>query len=158
MRSTDLNLMDATYVLLNSPHLQRIAPPLLFDEVFEFTLRYYVSFLRENPSPRGKPPMRYSAGWDLVAWFCHLWDSGVDKTYFASIKAQLAELYKSGDNDLKRAIEHAIIEHLFERRQVRKYFVDWQSDPELKPAYEEGLLWIKHGGTSPLSEHQDRVR
>ena len=152
MDSKDWDLIDAAYVLLNSPHFQRIAPPLSFDEVFEFTLRYYISCLKENPTPRGKPPMRYSAGWDLVAWFCHLWDCGVEKRYLKNVKARLAELYKSGDPDLKEAIEHATIEHLFERNPIRKFFADWKADPRLKHAYDEGMLWVSHGGTSPLSE------
>ena len=157
MDSKDWDLIDATYVLLNSAHVQRIAPPLSFDEVFEFTLRYYISCLKDNPTPRGKPPMRYSAGWDLVAWFCHLWDNGVEKQYFKRIKAQLADLYKSGDGDLKQAIEHAIVEHLFERKPIRKFFADWKSDSELRPAYEEGVLWVSHGGTSPLSEPSEKA-
>lgn len=157
MTSKDLDVIDATYVLINSSHVQRIDPPLSFDEIFDFMLHYYVTCLKENPTPRGKPPMRYSAGWDLVAWFCHLWDTGAGKQYFKRIKAQLADLYKSGDSDLKKAIEHATIEHLFERKPIRKFFADWKSDPELRPAYDEGMLWVSHGGTSPLSEPSDKT-
>ena len=152
MESKDWDLMDATYVLLNSVHVQRINPPLSFDEVFEFMLNYYILSLKDNPTPRGKPPMRYSAGWDLVAWFCHLWDDGVEKRYFERIKSQLADLYKCADSDLRRAIEHAIIEHLFERKPIRRLFANWKKDPQLRPAYDEGMLWVSHGGTSPLSE------
>ena len=157
MKSKDRDLIDATYVLLNSAHFQRIVPQLSFDEIFGFMLKYYALFLKDNPTPRGKPPMRYSAGWDLVAWFCHLWNSGTEKSYFERIKSKLADLYKSGDPDLKQAIRHAIIEHLFERKAIRKFFADWKKDPELRPAYDEGMLWVSHGGTSPLSESSEKA-
>jgi len=149
MASTDPQVRGATYAFLHSAHALRVAPALSFDEVFDFTLSYYEWCIRTDPEPGDWADTRYSAG-----WFLWLWDGGHDRKYSERIKSWLAELYKTGDAALKKAIEHATIEHLFERKQVRKFFADWQHDPELKPAYDEGMLWIMHGGKTPLSRRR----
>jgi len=157
MSSEDPDVRGATYGFFHSAHAARINPTLSFDEIFDFTLQYFDWCMRTDPAPGGWANTRYSAGWDLVGWFFGLWDEGRDKKYFKVIKSRLAKLYKAADADLKKAIEHAIIEHLFERKQVRNFFSDWKDDPELKSAHDEGMLWVTHGGSSPLSERQDKV-
>ena len=157
MASKDSEVLGATYGLLHSAHASRIRPRLGFDEVFNFVLCYFEQCIRIDPAPGGWAHTRYSAGWDLVGWFCGLWDEQRDRSYFNHIKARLATLYKTGDADLKKAIEHAIIEHLFEKKAIRKFFGDWENDSELKRAYDEGMLWVTHGGSSPLSEARQKV-
>lgn len=152
MASDDGDVRGATYAFLHSAHAQRVRPELSFDDVFDFTLNYYDWCISTDPAPGGWANTRYSAGWDLVGWFCGLWDQQRDKKYFERIKARLANLYKTGDADLKKSIEHAMIEHLFERKPIRKFFADWDKDPDLKPAHDEGMLWVAHRGTSPLTE------
>ncbi len=152
MASKDPDVLGATYGFFHSSAASRVGPALSFDEVFDFTLRYFEWCIRTDPAPVGWANTRYSAGWDLVGWFFGLWDQSRDRNYLKKIKTRLAGLYKTGDADLKKSIEHAIIEHLFERKQVREFFADWENDPDLKPAYDEGVLWVTHGGSSPLSE------
>ena len=154
MANADPQVRGATYAFLHSAHALRVTPALSFDEVFDFTLNYYEWCIRTDPEPGDWANNRYSAGWDMAGWFFGLWDGRCDRKYFERIKSRLAELYKTGDAALKKAIEHAIIEHLFERKQVRKFFADWQKDPELKAAYDEGMLWITHGGKTPLSKRR----
>ncbi len=157
MASKDPDVLGATYGFLHSAHVGRVSPALSFDEVFDFILLYYEWCIRTDPHSSEWANSRYSAGWDLVGWFFGLWDEPRDKKYFERIKSRLADLYKSGDADVKKSLEHAIIEHLFERKEVRKFFADWQSDPELKSAYDEGMLWVTEGGSSPLSERKEKV-
>jgi hypothetical protein len=152
MANEDPDVRGATYAFLDSAHAERVRPQLSFDEVFNFILNYYEMCITTDPEPGSWANTRYSAGWDLVGWFCRLWDEHRDKKYFETIKSRLATLYKGGDPDLKRSIEHAIIEHLFERKQIRKFFADWKNDPDLKTAYAEGMMWVTHGGNSPLTE------
>lgn len=156
MESKDTDALGATYVFLSkAEHADRVTPPLEFDLVFDFMLRYYEFCLKSNPNSKWANSA-YSAGGDVVGWFVWMWDEGRNKKYFEAIKSRLAELYISGSPELKKCIEHAIIEHLFERKPIRKFFGDWQDNPQLRTAYEEGMLWVTGGGTSPLTESRRR--
>src|SRR5579871_1608804 len=115
MASDEPDVRGATYGFFHSPHTARVRPELSFDEVFDFTLSYYEWCIRTDPPPGNWASTRYSAGWDLTSWFFALWNQKREKKYFDRIKSRLAALYKAGDPDLKQAIAHAIIEHLFER-------------------------------------------
>lgn len=156
MVSDDPDVRGAAYAFFSSPHTARIQPELSFDEIFDFTLNYYEWCIKTDSPPGGWVNTRYSAGWDLVSWFASLWHQDRDKSYFERIKDRLAKLYKAGDADLRKSIEHAIIEHLFERKQIRKFFADWKDDADLKAAYAEGMLWVTHGGSSPLTESSEK--
>jgi hypothetical protein len=152
MESEDTDTLGATYVFLSkTEHTGRVIPPLEFDRVFDFMLRYYEFCLKTNPESKWANS-GYSAGGDLVGWFVWMWDEGRDRRYFETIKSRLAKLYVSASPELKKCIEHAIIEHLFERKPIRKFFGDWKNNPQLQPAYEEGMMWVTKGGTSPLTE------
>jgi hypothetical protein len=154
MESEDADTLGATYEFLSkAEHVDRVTPTLSFDPAFDFMLRYYEFCLKTDPQSQWANSA-YSAGGDLVGWFVWMWDEDRDKKYFEAIKSRLAELYSSGSPELKRCIEHSIIEHLFERKPIRKFFADWQDNPQLRPAYEEGMLWVTGGGTSPLTERR----
>ena len=152
MKSADADTLGATYGFLSNPVcVQRVTPPLSFDEVFEFMLRYYGFCLGTDPKSQWANS-RYSAGWDLVGWFTKMWDEKREAKYFQAIKSLLERLYITGDPELKKCIEHAIVEHLFERRPIRAFFSDWRDNAQLRTAYDEGMLWVSGGGSSPLSE------
>jgi DNA-binding transcriptional MerR regulator len=68
------------------------------------------------------------------------------------LKAWLGRLYKEGDPDLRICIVQATLEHLFEKKQIRKFFDDWKNDEVLAVAHEEASEWYKGGGTSPLGK------
>jgi len=152
MKSEDVDTLGAAYVFLSkAEHVNRVIPPLAFDPVFDFMLRYYEFCVRTDPQSKWANSA-YSAGHELVGWFVKMWDEGRDKKYFEKIKSRLAKLYIAGSPELKKCIEHGIVEHLFERKPIRKFFSDWKENPQLQPAYEEGMLWVTSGGTSPLTE------
>jgi hypothetical protein len=156
MKSEDTDTLGATYGFLSkADHVQRVTPPLPVDDVFEFMLRYYEFCLRTDPKSRWANS-RYSAGWDLVGWFTQMWDVKRDKKYFEAVKSLLEKVYLTGDTELKKCIEHAVLEHLFERKDIRMFFSDWRDNPQLRPAYDEGKLWVDGGGTSPLTEGRQR--
>jgi hypothetical protein len=156
MESKDTESLGATYVFLSkAEHVDRVTPPLAFDPVFDFLLKYFEFCLTANPKSE-RANSAYSAGYDLVGWFVWMWDEKRDKKYFEAIKSLLSRLYVSGTPELKKCIEHGIVEHLFERKAIRNFFGDWKDDPNLRPAYEEGMLWIKGGGSSPLTERKQK--
>lgn len=156
MGSDDVETLGATYKFIMAPeHTERVSPPLEFDTVFDFILRYYILCLKANPHGRWAATGG-SAAMDLVRWFVWMWDEGREKSYFETIKSRLADLYISAAVELKDRIEHGVIEHLFEREPIRDFFGDWRENAQLRPAYDEGTLWIKGGGTSPLTEPRYR--
>jgi hypothetical protein len=110
---------------------------------------YYERCLRENPEGKWANSA-YSAGWDLVGFFLSLWDDeSVPRKLLLDLKKWLADLYKDADENLRNCIVLATLEHLFERKPIRKYFADWCDDPILARAYEEACLW---NGKTPLSK------
>jgi hypothetical protein len=146
MSSTDPEVQGATSGLFDAlRHYRRITPPLDFDEVFEWLLEYWEFCLRENPKGEYVEG-RWSAGYHMMGWFVAAWDDGMDRKYLERIKALLANLYVAGRKNLKVCIEQAVIEHLFEREDIREFFADWKDDPQLAPAYEAGLEWVRGGG------------
>jgi hypothetical protein len=156
MENEDADTMGATYVFLSKPeHVERVVPLFSFGQIFDFMLRYYEFCLKTNPQSKWANSA-YSAGADLVGWFVWMWDEDRDRKYFDAIKSWLEKLYIAGSPDVKKCIEHSIIEHLFERKSIQKFFADWREDPRLQRAYDEGLLWVKGGGKSPLMEGPGR--
>jgi hypothetical protein len=152
MESSDADTLGATYVFLSKPeHVARINPPIEFDSVFNFMLRYYIFCMKENPKSAWANS-NYSAGADMVGWFVSLWEEKRDERYFEKIKASLEELYINSPADTRKCVEHAVVEHLFERKAVRRFFSNWQHNPQLRPAYDEGMLWVRRGGQSPLTK------
>jgi hypothetical protein len=146
MSTTDPEVRGATSSLLYVyRHYRRITPPLDFDEAFDWLLQYWEFCLRSNPKGEHVDG-RWSAGNDMMFWFVGLWDEGADRKYFERIKALLANLYVTGQRNLKVCIEQAVVEHLFEREEIREFFADWKDHPRLGPAYEAGLEWALGGG------------
>ena len=152
MSTSDPEVLGAIYVLLTDAKLsQTITPPLPFDEVFAFFLRYFEFCLRNDPQGEWVDD-RFTAGCDFVSAFVSYWDAGCDSKCFREMKSLLSRLYIEGSGEMKDSIEQAVVEHLFERADIRQFFADWQDDPQLRSAYEAGRLWVEGGGRSPLTQ------
>jgi hypothetical protein len=152
MNSEDIEELGATYGFLsNAAQIRRVSPVLEFDEVFDFMLRYYELCLVTDPKSKWANS-RYSAGWDLTGWFIQMWDEKRNTKYFQSIKSLLEKLYVTGDPELRKCIEHSVMEHLFERKPIRKFFEDWAHNPQLRSAFDEAKTWTDSGGMSPLTD------
>lgn len=152
MSSDDAEVLGATHTLLTQERLvRRITPPLPFDEVFAFFLRYYEFTLKSNLHGEWVDD-RFTAGCDFVSFFVLSWDEGRDKRYLSELKSLLARIYVDGPPELKISIEQAIVEHLFERDDIQTFFSDWRDNPRLRSAYDAGLSWVQAGGKSPLTE------
>ena len=150
MKSPDPEVRGATYALLsNGATLLRIVPALASDEVFDCVLEYFSFCLREDPQGRWVHS-RYSAGWDMVGWVAGLLSDPSNRSYLGRIEARLAELFRAGDVNLRRAIVDAVLEHLFEHRDLAKMFRPWRGDPVLRVAYDEAMMWVEGGGRTPL--------
>jgi len=151
MVSSDIEILGFTHHLVNNRRF-RIEPPIALPQYVEFTKRYCERCLRENPEGEWSDS-RYSAGGDLVNIFASLWrDSSVPRTILDDLKVWLGHLYKEANSEIRTCVVHATLEHLFEQKQIRKFFSDWQKDDGLAVAYEEASEWYKGGGKSPLGK------
>jgi hypothetical protein len=148
MKSDDIEVLGFTDAMIHDGRFH-IEPPMSPNEYAEFVKHYYGRCFRENPDGDWSLSA-YIGGGTVVRIFISLWDDErVPRSILASLKDWLAELYKSGDDCLKTCIINATLEHLFERKPLRKYFADWQRDSELAEAYKEACLWDRK---TPLSE------
>jgi hypothetical protein len=85
--------------------------------------------------------------------FASVWrDSSVPRSLLDELKMWLGRLYKEGATDIRTCIVQATLEHLFEQKQIREFFSDWQDDEVLAVAYQEASEWYKGGGHSPLGK------
>src|SRR5262245_28212127 len=150
MASTDPDVMGATDTFVSRGECaRRIQPPLAFDEVFSFKLRFFEVQMQMNRDT-GWTANGTIAGCELVAWFVQLWDQGW-RQQCETIKGLLRRMYVDGDARVKLSLEHAVIEHLFERAEIMRFFEDWRTNPQLAHAYAAGREWVDGGGTSPLT-------
>jgi hypothetical protein len=146
MRADDVEALGALYAFVTKrEYSNRIQPPLTFDDCWSFTARYFEKCLSDDPSGEWAHG-RYDAGWDLASWFGRLWnDESIPIEAKSQIKAWLATQYKGGDTSLRRCLVDATLEHLFENREVARFFEDWKHDPELAVAFEEAADWSAKG-------------
>lgn len=149
MASGDIEILGFTYALLHDRRF-RIEPPIAITEYVTFTKHYYERCFRENPDGDWSDS-RFTAATDLVNVFASLWrDPSVPRSFPQELKLWLANLYKTGDGAFRDCIIQATLEHLFEQEEIRGFFSDWKSDPELSAAYEEACEWYKGGGKTRL--------
>jgi hypothetical protein len=138
MQTNDIEAMGALMDLLGEKvHQQRVQPPLAFDDIYPFVKNYYERSLSENPDGEWSDS-RTTAGWNFAKWFIQLWeDDSVSRNVLSDLKAMLEKLCRKGGPDLCYALTTAVLEHLFQRAEIKAYFVDWQPDPLLRLAYDE---------------------
>jgi len=147
MESDDIEVLGFTDAMIHDGRF-RIEPPLEVEDYVRWVKHYFGRCFRENPDGEWSDSS-YSAGWDLVAVFIKLWDDGsVPRELLSDLKLWIAGLYKNADDRLRTCIVNAALEHLFERKPIRKYFSDWRNDPILSTAYNEACLWDRK---TPLS-------
>jgi hypothetical protein len=152
MKEKNIEVLGVLYALIMQQS-RRINPPLEFEEIFDFVVSYYRRCFKEKPPKVGWASTNYSAGWDLVNWFSVLFaDKSVPRAYLLKLKDWMAELYKTGDDELRACLVNATLEHLFEQKKIRKFFEDWKNDPILSVAHAEALEWVTRGGATPLGK------
>src|SRR5579862_5467531 len=143
MSSPDLNVQGCIYSMIAEfERAKHIKPTLGFEDYYGFVIPYLERCIEEAPEMEWVES-RYLAGHELVGWIVDAWNKAVPREKIAEIKERLAALYKRGDAGVRDAVVNAVLEHLFEHRQLAKFFKDWQKDPILAPAYGDALLWTK---------------
>ena len=140
MESADLQVQGIAYYMLFDPkYRERIRPQLSLSEYLDFVLPLYERCFREDHD-LDWVPTRYTAGWDLANWFNALWKDGHGpRDVFYRIKEWLAGVYISSDQPVRDCIITAVLEHLFESKDIARFFEDWGLNRELAEAYEDAL-------------------
>jgi hypothetical protein len=149
MQSDDLEALGALYsFVMKANYASRIQPALALTDYWQFISQYFARCLRENPDGDWVHS-RYQAGWDLATWFALLWrDQASSREVLLDIKEWLGNIYRDAEDPIKRCIVDATLEHLFENKEIARFFSDWEKVPGLSTAYSEAREWITKGGSS----------
>lgn len=141
METQDIEAMGALMNLLaDEKHLQRIVPPIRFEQYFPFATRYYERAIRESPDGEWSDS-RTTAGWDFAKFFIELYDDlPTYETEITQLKTLLEKLYEEGDAEFRSDFVISILEHLFQNPAIADYFADWQNELLLSPAYADAKL------------------
>jgi hypothetical protein len=151
MQHPDVEVQGAAYQLLRKlGDAPVIVPVIPADERTAFYRAYLERCFREDVEGEWTYS-RYSTCWEIAAWMATLFaNPAVNSAVLTGLKEWLAERYLNGTNDERDALLNGTLEHLFERPEIREYFRDWCTDPELSQAYADACLWGDEGGDSPL--------
>jgi hypothetical protein len=142
MQSSDIEALGALYsFVMKANYSNRIKPVLTQYDYWNFLSRYFARCFREDPNGEWAHS-RYQAGWDLANWITKLWkDQPSSSEILVEVRKWLGDLYREADAPLRRCIVDAALEHMFENKQVARFFVGWKSDQILAQAYSEALDW-----------------
>jgi hypothetical protein len=151
LKSDDIEILGFTSALIADARF-RIEPPLTPNEYKGFVTHYYERCLKEDPNGEWSDS-RYSAGATLVNICGSLWsDSAVPREITKEPKDWLGRLYAEGDEALRTCIVTAVLEHLFEHKDIRESFSDWKKNPVLAIALKDASEWYLGGGRTPLGK------
>jgi hypothetical protein len=136
MENDRLAIQGAVYQYLD---LERrpVEPALAHDVFRDAYLGYLERCFRENPQD-GWALERYEAAMEFRRWLGKTWIAG-DKQDASILKTWLSVLFRTGDSETRDAIRFHVFCGLFRReKSLRKFFAEWESDPELRQACELG--------------------
>ncbi len=140
MQETDLEVRGAVYEL-TSKEWNRIQPEPTMEEQCNFMLQYLLDCVYENNKETERSHTGFEAAWELASWFKHLNKMPEAEGFIITAAKKLTAMYRAGDDELKNRIATGTLEHIFEVKNLRKFFDEWQSDPELKAEYENCAAW-----------------
>ncbi|HWW61483.1 MAG TPA: hypothetical protein VN181_08960 [Thermoanaerobaculia bacterium] len=145
----ELQTWSAIYALL-ARAADRIHPALTQSESLEFTRRFLIRCIEENPRPGEHLLGGYQAAWALAARLKQWRKSPRSADVLRGIAIELERIYRRGDSATKNRILCGVLEHAFEEPALRPYFASWDRDEELKEAYKLAVDW---GVTHSEDEH-----
>ena len=139
--SGDLLTWSVVYQLASTV-ASRIQPPLKPEEQVEFTRRYLLRCIEENPAPGDHLHGGYEAAWELATELKE-WRQrgGRIAATLRGVSLDLEKIYRRGDPATQNRIVCGVMEHAFEDPAVRRYFADWERDADLKEAYQMAVEW-----------------
>jgi hypothetical protein len=120
----------------------RIQPEIPMDEQIDFTRRYLVRCIDENPTPGEHLHGGFEAAWTLAGCMKR-WRplGGRPAAVVRGIALDLEKLYRRADSATQNRILCGVLEHAFEDPALRPYFANWDRDGELREAHKLALEW-----------------
>jgi hypothetical protein len=102
---------------------------------------YLLECIRQNEDGDDQIEDRWEAAATLHLWFRRL--VGMEGTSDVLTRAarSVTELFLTGSDEVRAAIEQGFLEHALETVALRSYFEHWSSEPQLKEAWERALAW-----------------
>jgi hypothetical protein len=78
------------------------------------------------------------------------------RDYIAEMNRWLAEMYKNRTHSVRQCVTQGILDQLLQNREIRGYFHDWRSDPELQAVYSYAvdLVFVGIGDHSTSSRQK----
>lgn len=135
--ASDIDSSGVIYsLLLDRSFVRKIEPELNVDEVQDFLRIYFKRCIVADPQSTWADS-RYSACWDVANWLLRMQDSNeLSDGALLLWKSWLESIYIEGDADVRKALETALLEHIFINRTLFRAFSSWENAPQLKEAYE----------------------
>jgi hypothetical protein len=141
--TSDLPTLAKLYRLTDEAY-QRIKPELGEEPTCGLIQRYLLECIRQDAAETDEIQGRWEAASTLHSWFCHLATMGEDNSAILRPASDaITELFLTGSDDVRNAIEQGFLEHALEMEGLRRYFEHWSADPILREAWERALEWGK---------------
>jgi hypothetical protein len=141
-QANDLQVQGALCsYLLNRAYSSRVTPALEFSDFHPFVSNYFLRCIDEAPQGQWSET-RYGAALALANWFKGLrYDSTVSGKTLTEIKQSIQGLWDRADQAARDVILNGTLEHIFEDREARRVFEDWQQDPRYADLYKAACEW-----------------
>jgi hypothetical protein len=147
--SSDLRTLSKLYRLTRDRYYQ-IQPELGGPLTCALIQRYLLQCVqqdvkdeKENLADSDKIRGRWEAAESLHIWFRYLIESGNNHEVLTTAAKAVTEVFLSGSDGVRDAIETGFLEHALETEGLWPYFENWREDPRLKEAWERALEWGK---------------
>jgi hypothetical protein len=140
MKDDDLETLALVYDLTNKAW-SRITPELSGDEQCAFMTQYLIECITIDRKDGDYVHSGFEAAWEFAAWLKHLDHIGASDSIIRRALSYLESAYRRSDLKTRNRIETGAVEHILERKPLRKYFEHWAQDPELEPAHRLCLEW-----------------
>jgi hypothetical protein len=85
----------------------------------------------------------YIAGHELARIYKHWRSRARAPDVLKHARHELARLYLTGDDALKRRVVDGAVEHIFESVPCRADFDEWKAEPALATAIMEAMAWAE---------------
>jgi hypothetical protein len=140
--AADLLTLSKLYRITDEGY-HRIRPELGREATCVLIQRYLLECIRQNVTGNDEIQDRWEAARTLHAWFCHLVEMKDMSLVLKSGAQAVTELFLTGGEEVRAAIEQGFLEHALETVALRPYFEHWSSDSRLQAAWTRALEWGK---------------
>lgn len=147
MKDDDLEVQGCVYAHLEAPNaLNCVDPPLTSNDWEQFAQSYLGRCILQNPDGEWAHGS-FPAAWDSVSLVRNIFNRANSvEADRQNIKRWIENLLRASSGISREAIVTGLLEHVFEEKQILRYFEIWRDDPDFSGAYQDAILWSLKGG------------